>query len=65
MGNPDMPTPKHIVDKLVEAARDPRSNRYSASRGIKGLRRAMAAYYQRRFGVALDPGTRYLDAIAL
>ncbi len=58
MGNPDMPTPKHIVDKLVETARDPRSNRYSASRGIKGLRKAMAAYYQRRFGVTLDPDTR-------
>jgi alanine-synthesizing transaminase len=55
MGNPDMPTPPHIVEKLVEVARDPRSNRYSASRGIKGLRRAMAAYYQRRFGVTLDP----------
>src|SRR3984885_12177383 len=55
MGNPDMPTPKHIVDKLIETAHDPKSNRYSASRGIKGLRRAMAAYYQRRFGVTLDP----------
>ena len=55
MGNPDMPTPDHIVEKLVEVARDPRSNRYSASRGIKGLRRAMAGYYQRRFGVTLDP----------
>ena len=55
MGNPDMPTPAHIIDKLVETARDPRSNRYSASRGIKGLRKAMAGYYQRRFGVQLDP----------
>ena len=55
MGNPDMPTPPHIVEKLIETARDPRSNRYSASRGIKGLRRAMAAYYKRRFGVTLDP----------
>ena len=44
MGNPDMPTPQHIVDKLIETARDPRANRYSASRGIKGLRRAMAGY---------------------
>ena len=43
MGNPDMPTPRHIVEKLIETARDPRANRYSASRGIKGLRRAMAA----------------------
>ena len=55
MGNPDMPTPSHIVDKLIETARDPRANRYSASRGIKGLRRATAKYYERRFGIALDP----------
>ncbi len=55
MGNPDMPTPKHIVDKLVETVSDPRTNRYSASRGIPGLRKAMAAYYGRRFGVKLDP----------
>ncbi len=55
MGNPDMPTPKHIIDKLVETTSDPRANRYSASRGIPGLRKAMAAYYGRRFGVKLDP----------
>ncbi|MEE8439798.1 MAG: LL-diaminopimelate aminotransferase [Micropepsaceae bacterium] len=55
MGNPDMPTPSHIVDKLIETARDPRANRYSASRGIKGLRRATAKYYERRFGIDLDP----------
>lgn len=55
MGNPDMPTPPHIVEKLVETARGPRANRYSASRGIKGLRKAMSAYYFRRFGVELDP----------
>lgn len=55
MGNPDMPTPPHIVDKLVEAARNPRAHRYSVSRGIIGLRRAMARYYERRFGVKLDP----------
>ena len=63
MGNPDMPTPKHIVDKLIETARDPRANRYSASRGIKGLRRAMAAYYQRRFGVTLDPDTEVIATL--
>jgi alanine-synthesizing transaminase len=63
MGNPDMPTPKHIVDKLVEAARDPRTNRYSASRGIKGLRRAMAAYYKQRFGVILDPDSEVIAAL--
>jgi alanine-synthesizing transaminase len=63
MGNPDMPTPKHIVDKLVEAARDPRTNRYSASRGIKGLRRAMATYYKQRFGVTLDPDSEVIAAL--
>ena len=57
MGNPDMPTPPHIVDKLVETARDPKSGRYSASKGIFGLRKAMASYYGRRFGVKLDPDT--------
>ena len=55
MGNPDNPTPQPIVDKLIEAIRDPRTHRYSTSRGIPGLRRAHAAYYGRRFGVALDP----------
>ncbi len=55
MGNPDMPTPKHIVDKLIETARDPKAGRYSASKGIGGLRKAMANYYGRRFGVKLDP----------
>jgi alanine-synthesizing transaminase len=60
MGNPDMPTPPHIVDKLVETARDPRANRYSASRGIKGLRRAMAAYYLRRFGVEVNPDSEVI-----
>ena len=63
MGNPDMPTPAHIIDKLIETARDPRSNRYSASRGIKGLRRAMAAYYQRRFGVTLDPDSEVIATL--
>ncbi|MGC6391920.1 MAG: LL-diaminopimelate aminotransferase [Alphaproteobacteria bacterium] len=55
MGNPDMPTPQHIVDKLNEAVANPKTHRYSSSRGIPGLRRAQAAYYQRRFGVTLDP----------
>ncbi|HYM18137.1 MAG TPA: LL-diaminopimelate aminotransferase [Micropepsaceae bacterium] len=63
MGNPDMPTPAHIVEKLIETARDPRSSRYSASRGIKGLRRAMAAYYQRRFKVKLDPDTEVIATL--
>ena len=57
MGNPDMPTPDYIVDKLCETARDPRAHRYSASRGIKGLRKAHVAYYKRRFGV--DAGSRH------
>jgi alanine-synthesizing transaminase len=55
MGNPDMPTPDHIVAKLNETLRDPRTSRYSASKGIGGLRRAQAAYYARRFGVKLNP----------
>ena len=55
MGNPDLPTPPHIVEKLVETARKPKTNRYSSSKGIPGLRRALANYYKRRFGVTLDP----------
>jgi alanine-synthesizing transaminase len=55
MGNPDMPTPSHITDKLIETVKAPRTNRYSASRGIPGLRKAMAGYYARRFGVKIDP----------
>ncbi len=55
MGNPDGATPKHIVDKLVETVRDGKTHRYSTSRGIPGLRRALAGYYARRFGVKLDP----------
>ena len=54
MGNPDSATPAHVVDKLVEAVNDPRTHRYSNSRGIPGLRRAIANYYERRFGVGLD-----------
>jgi alanine-synthesizing transaminase len=55
MGNPDGAPPQHVVDKLAEVARDPRAHRYSASKGIIGLRRAQAAYYARRFGVEVDP----------
>ncbi len=55
MGNPDLPTPPHILEKLVETVGKPRTNRYSASRGIPGLRRAQAKYYDRRFGVKLNP----------
>ena len=55
MGNPDMDTPGHIVEKLVETVQKPRTHRYSSSRGIPGLRRAQAGYYARRFGVEVDP----------
>lgn len=63
MGNPDMPTPPHIVEKLVETIRDPRTHRYSTSRGIPGLRRAQAAYYERRFGVKLNPETEIIATL--
>src|SRR5688500_13217456 len=55
MGNPDGVPPKHVIDKLAEVAAKPNAHRYSASRGIPGLRKAQAGYYQRRFGVTLDP----------
>ena len=55
MGNPDTPPPRHIVDKLVETVQNPRTHRYSNSRGIPGLRRALCAYYGKRFDVELDP----------
>lgn len=54
MGNPDLPTPPHIIEKLVETAQKPGTNRYSMSRGIPGLRRSLANYYKRRFDVSLD-----------
>jgi alanine-synthesizing transaminase len=63
MGNPDLPTPQHIVDKLVETVSKPRTHRYSASKGIPGLRRAQAAYYARRFGVKLDPDTQVVATL--
>jgi alanine-synthesizing transaminase len=55
MGNPDGPTPKHIVDKLVEAAQRPDTHGYSVSKGIPRLRRAITGWYQRRYGVEFDP----------
>ena len=57
MGNPDLPTPPHIVEKLVETVRNPKAHRYSMSRGVPGLRKALAGYYGRRFGVEVDPET--------
>jgi len=55
MGNPDTPTPPHIVEKLREAILDPSTHRYGVSQGIPGLRKAMSGYYERRFGVSIDP----------
>ena len=55
MGNPDLPTPPHIVEKLCEAVKNPRNHRYSASRGITKLRMAIADWYGRRYGVEIDP----------
>src|SRR6202011_3850886 len=63
MGNPDLPTPPHIVEKLAETARRDDTHGYSASRGINGLRRAQATYYERRFGVKLDPNTQVIVTI--
>ncbi|MET0183568.1 MAG: LL-diaminopimelate aminotransferase [Caulobacterales bacterium] len=63
MGNPDLPVPAHIVEKLVETARKPRTNRYSASRGIPGIRKAIAGYYDRRFGVKLNPDTQVITTL--
>ncbi|PYE89550.1 LL-diaminopimelate aminotransferase [Phyllobacterium leguminum] len=63
MGNPDLPTPQSIVDKLCEAVQDPRTHRYSASKGIPGLRRAQAQYYARRFGVKLNPDTQVVATL--
>src|SRR5580704_12514418 len=63
MGNPDLPAPKHVIDKLVETVGKPRTDRYSASKGIAGLRRAQAGYYGRRFGVKLDPETQVVATL--
>src|SRR5262249_42382293 len=63
MGNPDMPTPKHIVAKLVEAAQNPKNHRYSASRGITRLRVAMTKWYKDRYDVHLDPDSEVIATI--
>jgi alanine-synthesizing transaminase len=63
MGNPDMPTPKHIVAKLIEAAQNPKNHRYSASRGITRLRVAITRWYRDRYGVELDPETEAIVTI--
>ncbi len=63
MGNPDLDAPKHVKDKLVETLGKTRIDRYSASKGIPGLRRAQAAYYKRRFGVTLNPDTQVVATL--
>ena len=63
MGNPDLAAPAHVIAKLVETAGKPRTDRYSASKGITGLRRAQANYYERRFGVKLNPDTQVVATL--
>src|SRR3974390_2812518 len=63
MGNPDLPAPAHVIEKMKEVLGKPRTDRYSASRGIPGLRRAQAAYYGRRFGVKLNPETQIVATL--
>jgi alanine-synthesizing transaminase len=63
MGNPDLPAPPHVLEKLKETLGKPRTDRYSASRGITGLRKAQAAYYARRFGVKLNPDTQIVATL--
>lgn len=62
-GNPDIPSPPAVVDKLVEAARNSRNHRYSSSRGLPNLRKAVAERYRRRFGVEIDPETEVITTI--
>jgi alanine-synthesizing transaminase len=63
MGNPDLPAPAHVIEKLKETLGKPRTDRYSASKGIPGLRKAQAAYYARRFGVKLNPETQIVTTL--
>ncbi|HRF10010.1 MAG TPA: LL-diaminopimelate aminotransferase [Xanthobacteraceae bacterium] len=63
MGNPDLPTPAHVIEKMKETLGKPRTDRYSSSKGIPGLRRAQAAYYARRFGVKLNPDTQIVATL--
>lgn len=63
MGNPDLPAPAHVVEKLKEVLGKPRTDRYSASKGIPGLRRAQAGYYARRFGVKLNPDSQIVATL--
>ncbi|TDJ11152.1 MAG: aminotransferase class I/II-fold pyridoxal phosphate-dependent enzyme [Deltaproteobacteria bacterium] len=63
MGNPDLPTPQHVIDKICEAAQDPRNHRYSASRGIPNLRAAITEWYQHNHQVELDPNSEAIAVI--
>jgi alanine-synthesizing transaminase len=63
MGNPDLPAPAHVIEKMKETLGKTRTDRYSSSRGIPGLRRAQAAYYERRFGVKLNPDTQIVATL--
>jgi alanine-synthesizing transaminase len=63
MGNPDLPTPPNVVEKICEAARNPKNHRYSASRGIPNLRAAITEWYDRRHGVSLDPDSEAIAVI--
>jgi alanine-synthesizing transaminase len=63
MGNPDLPAPAHVIEKMKETLGKPRTDRYSASKGIPGLRKAQAAYYGRRFGVKLNPDTQVVATL--
>ncbi len=63
MGNPDIPTPDVIVDKLIEAVHNPKNHKYSASKGIPKLRRAIADWYDRNYGVSIDPDTEAIATI--
>lgn len=62
-GNPDLPTPQHVIDKLIETVQKPRTTGYSVSKGITGLRQACSRYYKRRFDVDLNPDTEIVATI--
>ncbi|MCL2281032.1 MAG: aminotransferase class I/II-fold pyridoxal phosphate-dependent enzyme, partial [Dehalococcoidia bacterium] len=63
IGDPDIPTPTNVIDKLCEASREPVNHRYPETEGLSALRQTMAAWYQKRFGVTLDPNTEVLPLI--
>ncbi|MCH8962089.1 MAG: aminotransferase class I/II-fold pyridoxal phosphate-dependent enzyme, partial [Bacteroidetes bacterium] len=63
IGDPDIPTPQHILHRLMEASQDPANHRYPETDGLPELRRAIAEWYQRRFGLTLNPDTEVLSLI--